>query len=81
MLIDEFKTFERQYRKLPVIFFFKVEGHNNRNDFDGLTREECMEKAFCAIPITDFDTDWNDTDDNGTHIPNPYETWCYVSMP
>lgn len=81
MYIEEFRSCQEQYKNDPVIFFFDVKRHNDRNYFDGIPRSECIEKAFYAIPISEFDTDWNDTDDDGTYIPDPLKTWCHVSMP
>lgn len=81
MSINEFLLSKERYEKEPVMFFFNVKGSIGRERLNGMSRPECLRKATEAIPLSEFDTEWNDTDDDGTYIPNVYETWCYVSMP
>lgn len=88
MKTEEFERFKEQYAKEPVIFFFDVIKIFRDDIENGLTRQECIDMSHTAIPLSTFDTDWNDTDagtdaDNKprTYIPDVMHNWCYVSMP
>ena len=87
MKTEEFRVYKEQFANEPVIFFFDI-CKTERPDLKGLSREECIEKSHTAIPLSDFDTEWNDTDDGldadgnqRVYIPDPQKSWCYVSMP
>lgn len=76
------KPFLDSHKNEPLLFFFKV-GDNYRENIErgNLSREELAKLSCHIIALSEFDTDWNDTDDNATYIPDPMSTWCYVSMP
>ena len=88
MTTSEFAVFEEQYAKEPVLFFFETNAIDREDLNHGITRRECIKKSHTAIPLSEFDTEWNDTDaglnaDNepSIYIPDPQKSWCYVSMP
>lgn len=76
------KPFLDSHKNEPLLFFFKV-GDNYREDIErgNLSREELAKLSCYIIALSEFSTDWNDTDDNAIYIPDPMSTWCYVSMP
>lgn len=88
MSTEEFAIFQKQYEKQPVLFFFNIQSIEREELNHGISRIECMQRSFCAIPLSEFDTEWNDTDDGlnadnepSIYIPDPKNSWCYVSMP
>lgn len=81
MKTEEFQNYKTQYEKEPVIFFFSVDSLGRDELKTGMAREECLLKSEWAVPLSDFDTDWNDTDETATCIPDIQSTFCYVSMP
>ena len=88
MITSEFAVFQKQYEKEPVLFFFPV-GTIEREELNhGISRVECLQKSSVAVPLSCFDTDWNDTDGGlnadgqpSIYIPDVQDHWCYVSMP
>lgn len=80
MTKTEFLLNQKQYEKEPVMFFLNVNRYD-REDIQKYNRKKLAEECSCAIPLSEFDEEWNDTDGASEYLPNPYETWCKVSMP
>ena len=71
----------RRYCNVPLVFFFEI-GIVDREDINrGLSRKECFEKCNEYLELKEFEEAWNDTDDDGSYLPEIMESWCYVSMP
>lgn len=81
MEINEFKNFKDQYKNQIVLFFAEIDAVSCRAELQYKSREELMEICCEAIPLSEFDTDWNDTDELGYYLPNPIDRWCVVSYP
>lgn len=80
MTKTEFLLNQKQYEKEPVMFFLNVNRYD-REDIQKYNRKKLAEECSYAIPLSEFDTDWNDTDNAFYGLPDPFGTWCKVSMP
>ena len=80
-LITGRKKFIEEHRKDIILFFFDTEKVDREEVENGMSRDEMAENCCCMILLEDFDTNWNDSDDDANYIPNKEGTWCYVSIP
>lgn len=80
MTKTEFLLNQKQYEKEPVMFFLNANRYD-REDIQKYDRKKLAEECSCAIPLSEFDEEWNDTDNAFYGLPDPFGTWCKVSMP
>ena len=80
MTKTEFLLNQKQYEKEPVMFFLNANRYD-REDIQKYDRKKLAEECSCAIPLSEFDKEWNDTDNAFYGLPDPFGTWCKVSMP